>query len=56
MVVRRSAARLRADGVVLGHQKNAEPRSSTGCTTLRPGDGMTLRDGNGAVLTLQVIG
>ena len=42
--------------VVLGHQQNAGGAVFDRLHTLRPGDEVSLRDGNGAVLRLQVLG
>jgi len=42
--------------VILGHQQNSGGAVFDRLHTLRPGDEVSLRDGNGAVLRLQVLG
>ncbi|SDF61919.1 Sortase family protein [Blastococcus aurantiacus] len=42
--------------VILGHQQNSGGAVFDQLHTLRPGDEVSLRDGNGAVLRLQVLG
>ena len=56
MVVGRPAAGSGQMAVVLGHQQTSGGAVFDRLHTLRPGDEVSLRDGNGAVLRLQVLG